>query len=73
MNYQNGEQIRLGDRVSLWEGVEGKVVCSIDTEEYSTEYPREEWSYLKRGILVESSQAGLIHYPKSEPSLLKVE
>ena len=63
MTYPDGQQIRVGDKVKLWNGCYGLVVVSIDTDEYSTEYPKEEWSYLKAGILIDSDQAGLIHYP----------
>jgi hypothetical protein len=72
MRYPNGQEARLGDRVALWPGNEGTVVCSIDTEEYSDAYLREEWSHLARGILIFSEQVGLIHYiePEVEMRLL---
>jgi hypothetical protein len=69
MKYPTGEDVLLGDRVSLWGGAEGLVVCSLDTNEYSTDYPAGEWSYLKSGVLILSPQAGLIHYIEPEPSL----
>ena len=59
----------LGDKVQLGEGVFGEVVCSLDTAEYSTTYPESEWSYLQRGILVESPQVGLIHYLEPTPEV----
>ena len=62
MKYPSGEDVRLGDRVSLWADADGVVVCSLDTSEYSTDYPEKQWSYLKSGVLVLSPQAGLIHY-----------
>jgi len=79
MKYPNGETVRLGDIVRLWYGgpktteAEGEVVCSIDTDEYSTKYPRDEWAYLGEGILVLSPQAGLIHYrhPEANMTLLR--
>jgi len=64
MNYPDGQQIRVGDKVKLWNECYGLVVCSIDTQEYTSEYPKEQWSYLKTGILINSDQAGLIHYPQ---------
>jgi hypothetical protein len=36
-------------------------VCSIDTQEYSPDYPREHWAYLDRGILIMSEKLGLVH------------
>lgn len=64
MNYVDGQRIRIGDKVILWQGCTGLVVCSIDDDEYSPEYPKGEWSYLKTGVLIDSDQAGLIHYPR---------
>ena len=69
MKYPSGEEVRLGDTVSPWAGAEGVVVCSLDTREYSVDYPESEWSYLKSGVLVLSSHAGLIHYIEPETTL----
>jgi len=66
MKYQNGEIAHLGDVIELWAGVEGSVVCSIDTEEYSIDYPASAWSYLEKGILIKSDKVGLIHYINPE-------
>lgn len=73
MKYPSGEDVRLGDRVSLWADADGVVVCSLDTSEYSTDYPEKQWSYLKSGVLVLSPQAGLIHYIEPESSLTLLE
>jgi hypothetical protein len=35
MRYPDGQEVHLGDRVEPWNGNEGTVVCSVDTEEYS--------------------------------------
>jgi hypothetical protein len=32
MRYPDGQEIRLGDRMKLWDGSEAIVVCSIDTQ-----------------------------------------
>jgi hypothetical protein len=72
MHYMDGQLIRRGDRVRLWAGAEGVVVCSLDTGEYSDGYPASEWCYLKSGILVLSPQIGLIHYINSEASLTRL-
>lgn len=68
MRYPDGQQMLLGDVLELWNGCDGVVVCSIDTDEYSDEYPDEAWSYLKSGVLIQSVQGGLIHYLQAEPS-----
>jgi len=52
--------INLGDTIDI-DGVKGIVVCSMDNNEYSIKYSKEDWSYLKKGILVETEDMGLIH------------
>lgn len=66
MHYPDGQEIRLGDRMALWDGSEATVVCSIDTEEYSPDYPPEHWAYLGHGILIESEKLGLVHCVETE-------
>ena len=73
MNYPDGQPVRLGDRVRMWRGAEGVVVCSLDTDEYTDEYPRPDWSYLRKGVLIESPQAGLFHYLEPEDSFELIE
>ncbi|RNF86307.1 hypothetical protein [Montanilutibacter psychrotolerans] len=65
MQYVDGESVLLGDKVYLDSGMTGVVVAVIDAGEYSAGYREEEWSYLSVGALVESTEAGLIHYPDS--------
>lgn len=69
MKYKSGEVAKVGDIVQLWEGNLGKVVCSIDTNEYTKEYAFDEWSYLKEGILIMSDGAGLVHIKNSDEHL----
>jgi hypothetical protein len=68
MNYPDGTKVMILDRVMLWPGCVGTVVSSIDDGQYSSEYPKEEWDYLKKGVLIKSDQAGLIHYIEPEPT-----
>jgi hypothetical protein len=46
--------------MAIWDGSEASVVWR-DTEEYSPDDPREHWSYLAEGILIESVKLGLVH------------
>ena len=62
----NGQEVRLGDRVKLWDGEHGTIMCSIDAGEYSTDYPEAEWSYLKSGVLIKSDTLGLFHYTEPD-------
>jgi hypothetical protein len=53
MKYADGQEVRLGDRVKLGQDDGGAVVASIDTGEYSAEHPESQWSYLKRGVMIQ--------------------
>ncbi len=69
MKYSDGSTIMVGDKVRLWEGCEGVVVCSVDTGQYSSNYPKIEWEYLRSGVLFETDKAGLVHYLHSNEDL----
>jgi hypothetical protein len=73
MKYADGQEVRLGDKVKLGTDSEGVVVFSIDTGEYSKDYPESEWRYLKNGIMVQSSKYGLIHYKEPQEDLELIE
>ncbi len=70
MKYSDGHKIKVGDKVKLWEGCFGEVVASIDEGDYSTGYPKFDWDYLKKGVLINSDEAGLIHYLEPEKTLI---
>jgi hypothetical protein len=69
MFYEDGRTVRVGDRLKTSDGIYGVVVCSLDTEEYSERFPASEWSYLGKGILLESPEVGIVHYPDPPPGL----
>jgi hypothetical protein len=58
----NGQEVRAGDRVKLWKDNYGTVICSIDTREFTADYPESEWGYLKSGIVIRTDTNGLFHY-----------
>jgi hypothetical protein len=66
MKYATGEEAHLWDRVQAPGGQRGIVVCSMDTDEYSPQHLKDQWAYLGHGIMVDSEDAGLIHYPGTE-------
>lgn len=69
MKYANGTEAKVGDRVRLSDGAEGVVVCSIDTDQYTVGYPRTQWEYLKRGVMIDFDKHGLIHYETPDSDL----
>ncbi|HEX3952574.1 MAG TPA: hypothetical protein VHW90_03305 [Stellaceae bacterium] len=69
MHYPDGQDVRLGDRVKLGPDESGVVVASIDTSEYSSEYPAAQWDYLKKGVMIEFPRYGLIHYEEPDEDL----
>jgi hypothetical protein len=69
MRYSDGRKVKLGDRVKLGQDEGGVVVCSIDDDEYSDYYPKEQWGYLKKGVMINFPLYGLIHYEEPEPDL----
>jgi hypothetical protein len=69
MKYPDGQEVKVGDKVKLGEDVGGVVVCSIDTGEYSDQYPKSEWGYLGKGVLINFPLHGLIHYEEPETDL----
>ncbi|UCI24768.1 hypothetical protein [Mesorhizobium sp. B2-8-5] len=73
MKHPDGTLARLGDKVLVWEGNEGVVIRSMDTDEYFEQYPKEAFGYLEQGIMVLSEKAGLIHYVKPEEGMQLIE
>ena len=62
----NCRLIRLGDHLTIAGGLKGVVVFSIDTDEFTAEFPKADWDYLGRGVLVQTEQAGLVHLIESD-------
>ncbi|MBV9634364.1 MAG: hypothetical protein JO163_10205 [Methylobacteriaceae bacterium] len=69
MKYADGQKVTVGDEVSLGGGWDGVVVASIDDDEYTGTDPKEVWSYLEKGIVVKSRQAGYIYFPELDTEL----
>ena len=62
MNYPDGTEARLGDRVRFSNGDEGVIVFSLDTDEYAADFGKAEWEYLGQGVMVRTVQGALVHY-----------
>jgi hypothetical protein len=72
MKYLDGQEVNVGDNVQLWSGCHGVVVCSMDSGGYTAAYTKEEWGYLKSGVLIKTDKAGLIHYIEADEDLQPV-
>jgi hypothetical protein len=72
MKYRDGQEVIIGDRVSLSDGSVGEVVFCIDRNEFSASYPKSDWEYLGSGVMVKSNSFGLIHYPETDDELVLV-
>ncbi|AWV06538.1 hypothetical protein [Marilutibacter maris] len=70
MNYEDGTAVLIGDRVDLGGGMTGVVVAVIATGEFSVGYSADDWRYLRAGVLIESPQAGAVHYPDAWTGLV---
>lgn len=60
MKYADGTAIRPGDLVRIDTMYRGRVIASMDSNEY---LPGEDaWACLGRGIMVDTDFGGLVHY-----------
>lgn len=74
MRYEDGETIEVGDLVRLQNGDVATVVASPSTNQYSAEFPREHWEYLRVGVLVRTRAGALVMLEDPlEPGFLKRE
>lgn len=62
MKYSDGIVVRVGDRVQIRNGDTGVVVASMDTGEYGSAYPKEDWEQLKTGIMVLTDKGALVRF-----------
>ena len=65
MQDSQGKRILLGSRVRIVGNLTGTVACSIDTDEFTPEFPRREWAYLGHGVMVQTGEGGLVHIADS--------
>jgi hypothetical protein len=72
MKYADGTVARVGDRVRIWDVDTGVIVASMDTGEYSAEYPEAEWGNLKTGVMVLTDKGARVHVEEDpeEPHVL---
>jgi hypothetical protein len=58
---EDGTVVHVGDRMRLSNGDVGTVVASMEIGEYSAEYAKENWEYLRVGILIRTDKGALVH------------
>ncbi|MEI9403678.1 hypothetical protein [Mesorhizobium argentiipisi] len=69
MQYATGQKMKVGDEV-VADGMRGLIVCDFDSREFAEGY--ETWDMpttemlgggtLSSGVMIETAEAGLIHY-----------
>jgi hypothetical protein len=67
MKYHDGTAMHVGDRVRIKNGDTGVIVASLDTGEFSPDYPKEKWEDLKMGILVLTDRGALVRFDEAFP------
>ena len=65
MNYKDGTKAKVGDRVLIGGQYHGVVVADMDGDEYSRDYPGDQWRYLGSGVMIDTDFGGLVHYDQS--------
>ena len=68
MKYPDGTEARLGDRVRITNGDSGLIVASMDTNEFSSEYPAENYANLGTGILILTDKGALVRLEEPDHS-----
>jgi len=65
MKYTDGNEAKIGDRVLISGIYTGVVVADMDSDEYSDQHPKEQWSYLGAGVMIDTDFGGLVHYEQA--------
>jgi hypothetical protein len=73
MKYNDGRPVAVGDRVKLGGKLRGVVVCSIDSKEFSPDFPEGDWGYLESGVIIQTTTGDIFHYtePDEDFALIK--
>ncbi len=72
MIYSDGNDAQIGDEIEIDSRYRGMVVANIDLNQFSAEYPKDQWSYLGCGIMVLTDFAGLVHYSNTEHEQMRL-
>ena len=66
MEYVTGDEVRPGDIIKMWDGLSGRVVFVVDNSAAVEGFNIADWSYLTHGIVVQTQDAGLVHYEEQK-------
>jgi hypothetical protein len=72
MEYLDGQEVLVGDKL-IADRSDGVVVYVIDTKQSSKEHPAGTWDYLEKGMMVETVEMGLVHYPETDEDVILIE
>jgi len=70
MKYDDGAEMRLGDRVRIKNGESGLIVAVVGTQQFALGYPKDTWSNLTGGVLVRMESGALVNFYSSEHRIL---
>ena len=62
VHYVDGQAVMLGDALLVEGGAQAVVVGLITDQAYVPGYRATDWGYLQIGVLIDSADAGLLHY-----------
>jgi hypothetical protein len=63
MKYFDGQEVMLNDLIRMGSDSDGRVVCIIESNKYIDKESEAQWSYLKKGAVIETTSYGAVHYP----------
>ena len=66
MHYPDGQLVCVGDVVTIDRTHQGTVVACIEEGRYLPPHSKEQWGYLERGVMIDTSYGGLVHYPDQD-------
>jgi hypothetical protein len=64
MHYASGHPAHVGDLVELRPGHPGRIVCAPEERDYPDDFPRRDWAWLERGVLIRTATNRLVHLPR---------
>jgi hypothetical protein len=73
MKYSNGKKIKVGHHIEIYNLGEGVVVSSLTDSTFLEGFPKEDWNYLKSGILVKMSDGKILHCEDYDVDIKRIE